>query len=622
MKEQLSADKHQIRLLVASRRVKSSLQLRLASLDSSRRVRRQIAITLTAILVCGVLPLAKVSHAQKSEFKTEMAASKFPKLVSEYLNDLHARHPMQAAASGLHAWDGQLEDFSFQALSAEINAIKAFQSRLEKVPPLELRLSDTFDYQILASNMSARLLELEQIKSYERNPQVYNDPISTGLLQIAMFEYAPADSRIRHVIAKENLVPDLLASARANLRKPPAVYLKVAIESFKGTLSFVQSDLPKAFSSVKDQKLQSAFKKSTKTASEAIAKYIKHLEGRKPEPAAGFAIGKENYEAKLKFEEGIDIPVDTLLKIANRELAKTQADFKATAARIDAKRDALSVWADVQRDHPAAGTLVQEAQKQLDSLVKFIEEKHIVTIPPSNPPVVTATPDFMRWSSASMWTPGPSEARPLPARYLITDVDPKWNEKQKEEYLGSINYPQLWTTSIHEVYPGHFVQGVYLSQVRSVVRQTAALAPGSFVEGWAHYTEQMMIDEGFGGNDAKIRLGQLADALLRLCRFVVGIREHTNGMSVDQATQFFMQNAYMGETPSRIEAERGTFDPTYLVYSVGKLAIMKLRDDYKRDRKDQFSLQEFHDRLLSNGNAPLWVQRQILLPGDKGKLIE
>jgi len=622
MKEQLSADKHQIRLLVASRRVKSSLQVRLASLDSTRRVRRQIAITLTAILVCGVLPLAKVSHAQKSEFKTEMAASKFPKLVSEYLNDLHARHPMQAAASGLHAWDGQLEDFSFQALSAEINAIKAFQSRLEKVPPLELRLSDTFDYQILASNMSARLLELEQIKSYERNPQVYNDPISTGLLQIAMFEYAPADSRIRHVIAKENLVPDLLASARANLRKPPAVYLKVAIESFKGTLSFVQSDLPKAFSSVKDQKLQSAFKKSTKTASEAIAKYIKHLQGIKPEPTAGFAIGKENYEAKLKFEEGIDIPVDTLLKIANRELAKTQADFKATAARIDAKRDALSVWADVQRDHPAAGTLVQEAQKQLDSLVKFIEEKHIVTIPPSNPPVVTATPDFMRWSSASMWTPGPSEARPLPARYLITDVDPKWNEKQKEEYLGSINYPQLWTTSIHEVYPGHFVQGVYLSQVRSVVRQTAALAPGSFVEGWAHYTEQMMIDEGFGGNDAKIRLGQLADALLRLCRFVVGIREHTNGMSVDQATQFFMQNAYMGETPSRIEAERGTFDPTYLVYSVGKLAIMKLRDDYKRDRKDQFSLQEFHDRLLSNGNAPLWVQRQILLPGDKGKLIE
>jgi uncharacterized protein (DUF885 family) len=221
-----------------------------------------------------------------------------------------------------------------------------------------------------------------------------------------------------------------------------------------------------------------------------------------------------------------------------------------------------------------------------------------------------------------MWTPGPFESRPLPARYFITDVDPKWTDRQKEEYLGSINYPQLWTTSIHEVYPGHFVQGTYLKQVASPVRRGWAIAPGSFVEGWAHYTEQMMIDEGFGGGDPKMRMGQLADALLRLCRFVVGISEHVYGMTVEQATRFFMDNAYMGETPSRIEAERGTFDPTYLVYSVGKLAIIKLREDYRRDRKEEFSLREFHDRLLSNGNAPLWVHRQMLLPGDKGKLID
>lgn len=528
---------------------------------------------------------------------------------------------MLAAASGIHAWDGQLEDYSSLALSAESNAIRSFQARLEKIPPLELRLSDTFDYQILASNMNARLLEIEQIKSYERNPQVYNEPISTGLLQLAIYESSPADSRLRSVIAKENLVPRLLDSARANIRRPPAVFLKVAIESFKGTLSFVQTDLPGAFASVTDQKLQAEFKKSTRTAAEAIARYIKHLQGIKPDPAATFAIGKENYEAKLKYDEGIDVPVDRLLKIAERELSKTQEQFRNAAALIDRKRDPLDVWAGVQRDHPKAGALVDEARKQLDALVRFIEEKKIVTLPRAESPVVAPTPDFMRWSSASMWTPGPLESRSL-ARYLITDVDPKWTDKQKEEYLGSINYPQLWTTSIHEVYPGHFVQGMYLKQVASPVRKLWSIAPGSFVEGWAHYAEQMMIDEGFGGGDPRIRMGQLADALLRLCRFVVGIREHTRGMTVDQGTRFFMQNAYMGETPSRIEAERGTFDPTYLVYSVGKLAIMKLRDDYKRDRNEEFSLQEFHDRLLSTGNAPLWVCRQMLLPGDKGKLIE
>ncbi len=580
------------------------------------------AIAIALCLVVQVVTSSAEPLFQRTETKTEMAAAKFPKFVSEYLNDLHSRHPTLAAASGIHAWDEQLEDYSYTALSAETNAIKLFQDRLEKIPALELRLSDTFDYQIIASNMSARLLELEQIKNYERNPQVYNEPISTGLLQLAMFEAAPAETRLRQVISKENLVPRLLDSARLNIRKPHAVFLKVAIDSFKGTLSFVQNDLPRAFSAVVDAKLQSEFKKSTKTAAEALARYIKHLEGIKPDPQASFAIGKENYEAKLKHEEGIEVPVDTLLKIAERELAKIQEQFRKTAALIDPKRDPMSVWADLQRDHPKAGTLVQEAQKQLDALTRFIEDKKLVTLPRAASPVVAPTPEFLRWSSASMWTPGPLENRPLPARYLITDVDPKWSEKQKEEYLGSVNYPQLWTTSIHEVYPGHFVQGTYLTQVGSPVRRLWSMAPGSFVEGWAHYTEQMMIDEGFGGGDPKMRMGQLADALLRLCRFVVGIREHTRGMTVDQATRFFMDNAYMGETPSRIEAERGTFDPTYLVYSVGKLAIMKLKADYKRDRKEQFSLQEFHDRLLSNGNAPLWVHRQILLPGDKGKLIE
>src|SRR5215510_5411622 len=586
-----------------------------------RRDTRTVALIICA-LIMPVLTSDAGSMLQKNEYKSEMAAAKFPRLVSEYLQDLHSRHPALAASSGFHTWDAQLEDYSPTAIAAECAAIRAFQARLEKIPPLELRLSDTLDHQILASNMNARLLELEQIKNYEHNPQVYNEPIATGLLQLAMFESAPPEVGLRQVIAKENLVPGLLDWARANIRKPHAVFLKVAIESFKGTQSFVQNDLPKAFVSVKDQKLQSEFKKSTKKAAESIGKYVKHLQSIKPEASATFAIGKQNYEAKLKFEEGIDVPVDTLLRIAERELYKTQEEFRRTAGLIDSKRPPMSVWADVHRDHPKPGALVEEAQKQLDRLVRFIEEKKIVKLQPADAPIVGPTPDFMRWSSASMWTAGPFERRALPARYLITDVDPKWTEKQKEEYLGSINFPQLWTTSIHEVYPGHFVQSTYLKQVGSVVRRVSAMAPASFVEGWAHYTEQMMLEAGFGGNDPKLKLGQLADALLRLCRFVVGIREHTLGMTLDQGTHFFMENGYMGETPARIEAERGTFDPTYLVYSVGKLAILKLREDYRREQKQDFSLEDFHNRLLSDGNAPLWVHRQMLLPGDKGKLIE
>ncbi len=563
-----------------------------------------------------------LSLAQMTEDKTAIAAADFPKFIDDYVSDLHSHHPSLAAASGFHAWDGQLEDYSSIAINAEIAAIKKFQERLAKIPPLALSSSDIFDYQILSSNMKARLLELEQIQNYKRNPAVYSDIIANSLLQIAMYEYAPADSRLRHVIAKEKLVSRLIDSARSNINNIPSVFLKVAIDNFKGTLSFILKDLPLAFASVKDAKLQAEFKKSTRSASDAITKYIKHLEKTRPDDTVGFAIGKSNYEAKLRFEEGIETPVDTLLRIAYRELQKTQDEFRKTCARINGKADPMIVWSQVQKEHPKAGTLVDEAQKQLDTLKKFIEEKQIVTLPEAAPVVVAASPDFMRWSTASMWTPGAFESRKLPSRYLITEVDPKWSEKEREEYLGSINYPQLWSTSIHEAYPGHYVQGVYLTNVQSKVRKIAALAPASFVEGWAHYTEQMMIEEGFGGGDAKIKLGQLADALLRLCRFVVGIRLHTEKFSVDEGTRFFMDNAYMGETPSRLEAERGTFDPTYLVYTVGKLMILKMRDDYKRIHKDDFSLQEFHDRFLSVGQAPLWVHRQALMPGDRSKLLE
>jgi uncharacterized protein (DUF885 family) len=588
---------------------------------------RQQGVAVLLTFAFCLLPFAFTAFpvpgfAQKTEDKSQMAAADFPKFVEEYLLDYHSRHPSLAASSGYHAWDAQLEDYAPEAITAEMSAIKKFQTRLERIPPLQLSSSDIFDFQILASNMKSRLLELEQIKNYERNPQIYSDAISNGLLQITMFNSAPLDSRIRHVTGKEKQIPRLLDAARLNLRNVPPIYLKTATESFKGTLGFIQQDLPAAFASVKDAKLQSEFKNSTKTAADALAKFIKYLEKMKPDATASFAIGKPQFEAKLKYDEGLDIPVDTLLRIAYRELAKTQDEFRKTATKINPRLDPMLVWADLQKEHPKAGTLVAEAQKQLETIVKFIQEKNIVTLPSDETPLVAASPDFMRWSTASMWTPGPFEARKIQAQYLITDVDPKWSDNQKEEYLSSLNYPQLWSTSIHEAYPGHFVQGQYLKQVQSVVRKTAALAPASFVEGWAHYTEEMMLEEGFGGNDPKIKMGQLADALLRLCRFVVGIRLHTDGMSIEQGTRFFMENAYMGEMPSRMEAERGTFDPTYLVYTVGKLALLKLREDYKRYHREDFSLQEFHDRLLANGQAPIWVHRQMLMPGDRSKLIE
>ena len=593
--------------------------LRLRS-KSAGRLKRGLRIFLAFLF--AMPSAAEPVSQQRIEPSFEMVAAEFLALAKEYIDDLHARHPLLASFSGIHTWDDKLEDFSASAIAAEASSIRRFQGRLQRIQPLTLALSDLFDFQIIASNINSRLLELEQVRTHERNPYLYESILSTSLLQLTLFESETPEIRLGHVIAKENKIPHFLETARANVHKPHPVLLRIAIENFTATLKFVRDDLPRAFASVKLAALQAQLEKSTRTATDAIANHLKDLQKIKPEPDASFAIGKQSYEARLRYEEGIDIPVAKLLSIANRELARSQDLFRQTAARIDPRRAAMEVWADIQRSHPKAGTLVEEARKQTATLAQFIRDRGIVTLPVAEQVVVSESPDFMRWSSASMWTPGPFEKMSLPARYMITDVDPKWSENQKEEYLGSINYPQLWTTSIHEGYPGHFVQGEYLKRVDSVVRKTAAFSSGTLVEGWAHYAEQMMLDEGFGDNDPKLRLGQVADALLRLCRFVVGIRMHTEGLTVEQGKIFFMQNAFLGETRSRIEAERGTFDPLYLVYSVGKLAILKLREDYRRYRGSEFSLQEFHDRLLSNGNAPIWVQRQMLMPGDKGKLLE
>ena len=251
-----------------------------------------------------------------------------------------------------------------------------------------------------------------------------------------------------------------------------------------------------------------------------------------------------------------------------------------------------------------------------DDLLRFIERHDIVSIPGTDQVVVAPTPDFYRWSSASMWTPGPFETRPTPAYYYLTDVDPGWAAEKQKEHLRDFNYPTLWSISIHEVYPGHFLHYQHLRHIDSKLRKSIMFSPASFIEGWAHYCEQMMVDAGFGREDQTIRLGQLAEALIRLVRAIVAIRLHAEDMSVEQGMRLFRDESFMEEATARREAERGAFDATYLVYSIGKLMLMKLRTDYRARQGSAFSLRAFHDTLLGNGGLPIWAHRQLMVgPG-------
>ena len=550
------------------------------------------------------------------------SAEPLPHFVDEYLSYLYEVHPTNATFDGVHLHDDLLEDLSRQAIDGQIRDLGGFARRLAAIDPARLTPSERLERPALDASIRARLFELEEVRSWERNPQLYADIIATSLASQALFDYAPLAERARRVLSKLRQVPRLIQAARDNIKDPPGIYVKVGLESMRGTQRFVDEDLPRAFGGLSDLHLLGDLADASMEASAAIAAYADYLEkDLAPRSKGSFRLGREKFEQKLRLEEGITLPADKLLDIAMRELQRTQEEFRRVASRVNGG-DPIAAWNKTKADHPPAGELVPVAQRQLTDLVDFIQRERIVTIPEGAPVEVAPTPRFYRWTFASMWTPGPFESRPLRAFYYITDVEPSWPPARKDEHLRDFNYGALWSISIHEVFPGHFLHYQHLRNVQSKLRKSILFSSTAFVEGWAHYCEQMMVDEGFRKGDHTVRLGQLAEALIRLCRFVVGIRLHCEDMSVEQGVRFFREEAFLEEPSARREAERGTFDPSYILYTAGKLMILKLREDYKAHAGARYTLRGFHDELLSNGTVPVWLHRALMLGEQNGEMLE
>jgi len=545
-----------------------------------------------------------------------------PHFVDDLLGYLHETHPTHATLDGVHTHDDLLEDLSRHGIDQEARALAGYLRRLEEIDRNGLTVVEALEHRMLGSHLRGRMFDLEATRNWERNPQVYADVLASSLAGQALFTHAPAPERARRVLSKLRQAPRLIQAARDNVKDPPGIFVKVGIETMRGALKFIDEDLPRAFSSVDDLHLLGDLADAQQEASHAIGAYIEYLEKEVgPKARASFRLGRDKFEQKLRLEEGINIPIERLLTIAERELAATQEAFRQLAGKMNGG-DPLTTWAKTKENHPAAGELVKIGRDQVDELKTFIERNDLISVPAGEPVVVAPTPEFYRWSFASMWTPGPFESKPTRAYYYLTDVDPAWPPDRQKEYLRDYNLPTLWSVSIHEVYPGHFLHYQHLRKVTSKARKSIMFASASFVEGWAHYCEQMMIENGFGRNDHSIRLGQLAESLIRLVRFIVGIKLHTEDMSVEQGVRLFREEAYLEESSARREAERGTFDPTYLVYSVGKMMLLKLRQDYKAQQEKAFSLRTFHDTLLSNGAAPFWLHRELMLGSNAGDVLD
>lgn len=556
--------------------------------------------------------------------------AEYEAVAEEYIKGYFAARPLLATSLGLHEYDGRITDYSRLALDAELSRLKRFDDRLSKFDVDKLSQRQSIDLRILQAAVRNEIFQRQDMAIYERNPMVYARAADVNVY--VKRNFAPIEDRVRSIVAIEAQVPNIVIAAKTNLdRVLPKPYVELAIQIARGSADFLRKNLVEAIGEVRDEHIRSDFLEANRKAASALSEYAGWLEReRLPKANADFALGAQKFQRFIAQTELVDIAPEKLLELGMAELKTEQAAFTDAGKIIDPDKSALEVFKQIQSEHPTADSLLPNIARNLEDIRKFVVSHRLVTVPSEVRAKVKETPQFRRATSfASMDTPGPFEKRATEAYYYVTPPDTSWPVTQQQEWLTSFNNYNGDVISIHEVYPGHYVQFLHLN-ASPTSKVEKIFGDYGFIEGWAHYCEKMAIDEGFGGRAgkdatdeekkraAKYRMAQADEAMLRLCRLCAAIKLHTQHASVEDATRFFQDNCYYEEKPAHTEAMRGTFDPAYLNYTLGKLQILKLRDDYRAQEGANFSLQKFHSDLLNHGMPPIRLLREIMLK-DKSK---
>ena len=552
-----------------------------------------------------------------------IASEAFRAFVDDYFKALFEFSPTSGTASGFHEYDGKLEDYSAAAFQARVTALRSMETRLDALNRQKLAFDEAIDSAILDGQIKSELQDIQVIETWRRSPKAYIELPGGAIDLLIKRDFAPGPERLRSVILRLRQVPKVMRDLRANMTIPPKEFTQIAIEEAAGSVGFFRDTLAAWAKTAAggDAALLKDFETANKGAVKAFEDVVKYLKtDLLPRSTGIYAIGAKNFSNKLLWEEMVDLPLDKVLAIGEANLEKDYKDFVETARKIDPDKTPAQVMKSISKDHPTAATLISSAKDTIESIRQFIVQKKIITIPSEVRPTIMETPPYARSGSfASMDTPGAYEKKAKEAFYYITPPEKNWTAKETEEHLRLYNKPVMDMITIHEAYPGHFVQFLYASKYPTKTRKL--LYCSSNVEGWAHYSEQMMLEEGFGGGDPKIRLAQLSEALLRDVRYVAGIKLHTQNMTVEQGRDMFVAKAFQEPKVGYGESRRGAFNPTYLYYTLGKLEILKLREDYKKAKGNAFSLETFHNDFVKQGGVPIKLIRQILLPGDAGAIL-
>ena len=536
------------------------------------------------------------------------------RLIQEYWDF----YPTAGSRIGRHEYDGRLPDLTPTSLSRRRESVRRGLSQVSAIDPRGSTSEDRLSHRLLEQFLRRELFTLTEMRPWENNPMR-----QVGYLNVGSYvrrDYAPLADRLRSASQVLAQIPEFLQILDAALSggELGAPVLDMSIEAYAGMARFYRRDLEQAVSGFDDPAILSEFNRLRGSAAAAVDRFVELLKARREGAPPEFAIGAPMYQAMMSEGEAVTLPVEDLERVGQANLDENLAQLAEVAAGIGPGRAVDDIVADISRNHPTADSLIPDTREMLEALRQAMIDLDVLSFPSEDRCQVMETPAYMRYAFAAMDSAGALETNASESYYYVTPVEPEWTPVQREEWLSNFNYDTLKIISIHEVYPGHFVHHLHNKYGGKLPLVNRVATSYAFTEGWAHYTEEMVVGTDYARGQPNLVLTQLLEALVRNCRYLCSIRMHTQGMTVDQATRFFMDNAYMGELPARREALRGTFDPGYLNYTLGKLMIKKLAQDYRREKAGAFSLKDFHDQLLSYGSPALPLVREVMLDDSGG----
>jgi hypothetical protein len=565
------------------------------------------------MLLLASAPLLLLALASLAVALAPPPASDFSKFVDEYFEARYAFRPTEGTAQGFHQYDTRLPDLSRRSIEARIAELKRELTRLNSFDRAKLSFDDRIDAELLESQIRGELLTLETLRPWENNPMQYAGLPGGAVNGLMKRDFGPAAQRLRSAIARMKGIPNVYAAARENVKNPPKEFTDLAIRMSRGSVGFFERSVAAWGQEAAggDADLARQFEEANASVIAAAGEFAAWLEkDLKTRSNGRYAIGEANFLAKLKYDDMVEMTLAELLAKGEAQLSKDYTAFVQTAKTIDPTKTPAQVMKSLSDDHPSAEDLIPVIARSVEEARQFVADKGLVTIPSEVRPKVEETPPFARSGSfASMDTPGAYETRATEAFYYVTPVEKDWDLKHREEHLRLYNRYVVAMIDVHEVWPGHYLQFLYAPRFPTKARKL--LFCGTNAEGWAHYAEQMTVDEGFGGGDPKIRLAQLQEALLRDCRYVVGVKLHTQGITVEDGAKIFVEKGFQEPANAYEEARRGAYNPTYLYYTLGKLQIQELRDEYRKSKNA--TLRQFHDAFVAQGALPIPLVRRLLL---------